>query len=117
MFPERRVPSPPFWIIGSITIKPVPKRAIPIPTFSLKVTCSLRIYAPAVAISKGLIMVIIVSSKTVVFSSPKNKNPREIVEVRSAKKRSFSRVLGRRGKCSPKIIKDRTATREERPNL
>lgn len=57
----------------------VPKKAISVPAFSFDVILSLKKIAPAIVIRRGLKVVMIAVSSMVVFSSPMNRKPREML--------------------------------------
>ncbi len=86
-------------------MRATPRMVIVIPSFSLFVTCSPRSFVPASVIRRGFAMVIIVMSTTVVFSSPRKRNPNATVEVRNPQKKSVRRTFGFLGKC--RLVRNR----------
>lgn len=87
-FPSK--PPNPSWNLrtGPIIVISVPARATSIPILSLFVTRSLRKKMPAVIIVIGAIAEIRFELIEVVFSVPRNKSPKETVEIRNP----FSKV-------------------------
>ena len=81
-FPVRPTYPSPFLRIGPRIITTVPASAIPMPSISRLVTFSCKNHTPAIATIIGPAAEIKVPYSAVVFSYPKNKNPKVTVEVR-----------------------------------